>query len=654
VGIKIAAGDWVLMVGPPRAPADPLTTDPQTYTPGSEKWDLRQLNSVTEDAGNNETVLTWDEGLGYIPYRHVVVDPDGELFVLRERAALFGYDAINWNVLANDVQDKLQPPPSGQSDRYKDWINAEINNERRIDLDREYPQIEPGSWVVLMSPSYRELYRVLRVETVNRSDYLMSRQVTRLYLDSDENFQEFGLASGDPLKKLRQTVVLHTSQALSVASRITPTSISGASLRVVEDVSTLGTGRRIMVRGPTADQGVQGEVVTVREIIGEHDIVLETGLQNQYVRSQTAFFANVVEATQGETVADEILGNGDASIPFQTFELSQAPLTFVPRAGAAGGAASTLEVRVNGVKWHEATTFYGRNGNEAIFTTDLSDGQTTRIRLGDGKTGALASSGRNNVTASYRKGIGAGGNLPAKVIKTLLERPKGLESGFNPLPSSGGTDPESSDRIRRNAPNTVRTFGRIVSLRDFEDAARAFTGVAKARAFIQWDGEWRTVKLVVAGQGGAEIVNPQYQTLVNDLNSRRDPNRKLSVFNHCPVELALSVLIYPHRDYLPQAVSANVKAALETYFGFDRLELGQSIPLSEVYHTIHQAEGVIGAEVTRFKPLPSPACKAAPSPPPVKSSDLLQQVVRIEPYELARLDTTSTIHFQLTTEASGP
>jgi hypothetical protein len=58
----------------------------------------------------------------------------------------------------------------------------------------------------------------------------------------------------------------------------------------------------------------------------------------------------------------------------------------------------------------------------------------------------------------------------------------GLKSVTNPAGAAGGADPESLDQARTNAPNTVRTFGRIVSLRDFEDAAREFAGVAKAHS----------------------------------------------------------------------------------------------------------------------------------------------------------------------------
>ena len=45
--------------------------------------------------------------------------------------------------------------------------------------------------------------------------------------------------------------------------------------------------------------------------------------------------------------------------------------------------------------------------------------------------------------------------------------------------SSGGEDPESRDQARRNAPLTVKTLDRIVSLTDFEDFARAFSGIGR-------------------------------------------------------------------------------------------------------------------------------------------------------------------------------
>jgi hypothetical protein len=52
----------------------------------------------------------------------------------------------------------------------------------------------------------------------------------------------------------------------------------------------------------------------------------------------------------------------------------------------------------------------------------------------------------------------------------------------NPEPAEGGEDPEPIERLRQQAPLTVRTLDRAVSLRDYRDFAQAFPGIAKAHA----------------------------------------------------------------------------------------------------------------------------------------------------------------------------
>src|SRR5258708_14772335 len=108
------------------------------------------------------------------------------------------------------------------------------------------------------------------------------------------------------------------------------------------------------------------------------------------------------------------------------------------------------------------------------------------VKLGGGVTGRRLPRGRGNIVAKYRQGIGVAGNVAALALRTLLDRPVGLKNVSNPAPAGGGAEPESLGQTRDNAPNTVRTFGRVVSLEDFEDAAREFAGGSKARA--SWNG----------------------------------------------------------------------------------------------------------------------------------------------------------------------
>ena len=71
------------------------------------------------------------------------------------------------------------------------------------------------------------------------------------------------------------------------------------------------------------------------------------------------------------------------------------------------------------------------------------------MQFGDGVRGARPSSGQNNVRATYRKGLGAAGNLAAESLTQLTQRPLGMKGVSNPLPAEGGTDPETAERRDR-------------------------------------------------------------------------------------------------------------------------------------------------------------------------------------------------------------
>ena len=87
-------------------------------------------------------------------------------------------------------------------------------------------------------------------------------------------------------------------------------------------------------------------------------VILSEALAFPYKRETVEIFGNVVDATHGETGRGETLGNGDARLEFQRFELKQPPLTFTA-APTPAGAESTLAVRVNDVLWHEVESFDG-------------------------------------------------------------------------------------------------------------------------------------------------------------------------------------------------------------------------------------------------------------------------------------------------------
>src|SRR5262249_37618403 len=159
---------------------------------------------------------------------------------------------------------------------------------------------------------------------------------------------------------------------------------------------------------------------------------------------------------------------------FQRFALRQPPLTYVT-ASTPSGAETTLEVRVNDVLWHEVPSFFDHTSEERIYVTTLDDNGKTTVIFGDGTTGARLPTGQEDIKATYRKGIGLGGLVKADQLTQLMARPLGVKGGTNPLPPGGAADPEQLAQARDNAPLTVLTLGRVVSLKDYEDFARAFS-----------------------------------------------------------------------------------------------------------------------------------------------------------------------------------
>jgi hypothetical protein len=321
----------------------------------------------------------------------------------------------------------------------------------------------------------------------------------------------------------------------------------------------------------------------------EEPLSLETG--------SAVLLGNVVLASHGETVRGEAAGSGDASAKFQRLALKKKPLTYVPSA-TAGGVRSTLQVLVDRVLWNEVPGLFGQPPTARVYATRMADDGTVVLQFGDGVTGTPLTSGRGNVTATYRIGSGLVGRVPAGALTTLLDRPTGLREVTNPLPSDGGADPEPAAGARENAPKSVRTFGRAVSLRDFEDLVTASGLVAKAQATWVWDGLARSIYLTVAGQEGATFSD--LGIIAAGLNAARDPNHRLRIANYARVPILFSATVNVDPSFVRSDVVSAAQASLLDALSFDRLRLAQPIHLSELYRVLQDVPGVLSADITKL------------------------------------------------------
>ena len=327
---------------------------------------------------------------------------------------------------------------------------------------------------------------------------------------------------------------------------------------------------------------------------------LTNPLTNCYHRSTTTVNANVGAATHGQSVT-EIMGSGSASTPNQSFTLKQSPLTFV-QAPTPTGRQTTLQVQVSKVSWTEVPTLYEQSGASQVFATlNQADG-TTDVLFGDGVEGALLPTGQNNLQASYRIGLGSVGNVAGGALTTLMDRPLGVSGVTNPEAASGGQDPESIDGIRSNAPLTVLTLGRAVSITDYQNFAAAFAGIAKANAVWIPSGPARGVFLTVAGVDGA-VLPAGSQILANLLSSLQaygNPEIPITVTSYVETLFQFSANLQYDLSRDQATVQADAFQAVTQAFSFQARTFGQGVSADEVAAVIQGVPGIVAVNVTNL------------------------------------------------------
>jgi hypothetical protein len=324
------------------------------------------------------------------------------------------------------------------------------------------------------------------------------------------------------------------------------------------------------------------------------------GLTHIYDRTTVAVNANMIAATQGQTV-NELLGSGDSTVAGQTFQLKQSPLTFVPSTGAQG-AQSTLSVFVNDLRWTEVDNLLDTPPNIRAFVTRFTQSGSVSVRFGDGQAGARPPTGQMNIRALYRVGIGSDGMVRSGQISQAIDRPAGLRAITNPAASAGGADPDTATDARASAPLHTLTLDQVVSLTDYRDMARAFAGVAKADAIWTWFGQTRGVAVTVAGSAGAPLNNsPIPGNLTATLRAAGDPYVPVQVLA-CRIDtFTLAGLVrVATPTYDPTQVLPAVRAALAAAFGFDARAIGQGVAQSEVVAAIQSVPGVAAVQLTAF------------------------------------------------------
>lgn len=528
----------------------------------------------------------------------------------------------------------------------EEWPGFHLSGGR-IDLDRLATAPATGGWVVLApdpdleDPPPVGVYRVKGTATVERRDFKLEATVTRIEVAADPELRRY---------PLRRTQVYFQSQELPLLPRPRPADPAAAMVGVRAALAAMESDRPVIVtadprppipaaRASAAGDGGDGDVggggagdeavddeaaggyggaLTAGELgsalvaaLGSRTLALPAAspaaVADPFAGSRRSPVAalslrvrgNVAAASEGRTVREEVLGDGDGSRSFQRFPLAE-PLAYLRGAAAP---RSTLSVRVNEQLWREVPRLHGEAPDARVYEVERDpDGRATVV-FGDGVHGARLPSGRGNVVATYRTGTSDREILPGSV-RLMTSRPLGLSEVGNPLAGTPGAPAEELDSIRWRAPRSVRTLGRIVSLRDYQDFAESFPGIVKATARELALVGRRIVHLTVATRGPDHLPAAGSRLLDELLAAieeiRCDPQPVHVVpFRRVGLEVAGKVRIAP--GFFWDEVVPRLRVALAERFSFERSRFGDALSVSEAIRVLQGVEGVEAVDLDVFR-----------------------------------------------------
>ncbi|MFJ2865886.1 putative baseplate assembly protein [Kitasatospora sp. NPDC087314] len=595
--LGLRAGDTLLALGPvtvapasagaERAWAVLLVTAVATAPPGHPGWTLLDVHAVASQTRPESTGTdTGTDGAG----------PGVHTFA--ERTALFGWNAPAAGLLpAAAGAAPCEQPPSDV-----------------LRLDGDHPRILPGSWLVAQSDQAVRPYRVTSVVPSGLACGGLSGRTTLVHVDE---------ATTDHFDA-RTTVVQAQSTKLPAAVMPRTRPVAGRTMELAATDPPLPPGRTVLLRGTdtaTGTTAVERAVVLASAVDDAGTVMtvtLDRELDRAYHPDTVTVHGNVVRATHGEPV-HQVLGSGDGARTFHRLRTRRGPLTH-RRVTAAAEPTSTLEIQVDGAPWSEVPSLATAGPHDPVYAVRAQEDGTVEVVFGDGLHGARLPTGTENITADYRVGTGTDGALDPGQLTLPLNRPLGIATVTNPAATHGWARPAALADARADTPTRIRTLGRVVSVADHEDFARAFAGIGAARADTVRNGSRPTVVVTATGEGASPVDDTLLAALASALADVRDPGAPLLVLPAATQWYGVRVEVSPDPGADWFTVRQHVTEALRQEFAPGRRPFGPPVTDSAVLTVVRAVPGVTACTLPRLLRL---ATDHDPLPPDTASEQVL-------------------------------
>ncbi len=344
-------------------------------------------------------------------------------------------------------------------------------------------------------------------------------------------------------------------------------------------------------------------------------------------------YLNTIEACQGSTVKDQILGSSDGN-PNQRMNMKSTSLIDGPQLHIKAleipsedekneiyreeGNDAILETpnTISGemevwIRWHEVSNFIGSKPYSRHYVLDHSTGIVT---FGNGKSGLIPPRGVNNIKATFRVGGGMAGNIERGTITLIKTTLPGIESVNNPVSADGGSELEKMETITERGPSTIRHRNYAATSSDYEYLVCQACGTCVARVkslpnrnrTLAFEPGWVTL-IIVPNSEGAKV-EPESGLLkrIEDYIEKKafvglteKSNTRINITGPNYVRISVDIEIIPQDISESQAVKQRVLLSLNDFLhplkggpsgvGWD---FGRDVFMSELCRVVEGVKGV--------------------------------------------------------------
>lgn len=329
-------------------------------------------------------------------------------------------------------------------------------------------------------------------------------------------------------------------------------------------------------------------------------------------------------------------GASDVSSPHPRYypELSKSPLTFARAAAFSAPASNFLGVPVpdasrptaqiyvyddSGRQWKQEPDMLASFDNQPVFLVEIERDNSEFLRFGDGQYG-MAPETNTSFQAFYRVGNGTAGNVGHDTLAHVITHELGIKTIRNPLPGSGGVDPETMEHVRQQAPFAFRSQLRAVTEDDYGTMAEKDPAIREARGTFRWTGSWYTAFLSIDAASALGATPALVATTRKHLNLYRMAGVDLDVEAAELVGLRIEMNICVAPDYFQADVrdaivrlftAGNVCNGTPGLLNPANFTFGQTIYTSRFVAAAQSIDGVSSAQISLFQRMDDPSSDGA-------------------------------------------